>query len=123
MATPPPRLRLQLAVTRGVTAALRRLGLREAAFSLSQDVKRARRLAYERLGSARFSTPALYGMDLALDRIIDRTDGVFLEAGGFDGYTQSNTYYLERHRGWHGILVEPVPELAAQARRNRPARG
>jgi FkbM family methyltransferase len=45
---------------------------------------------------------------------------VFVEAGGHDGYTQSNTYYLERFRGWRGVLVEPMAEMAAEARRNRP---
>ena len=59
-------------------------------------------------------------MDIHLDRIIDRDRGFFVEAGGFDGFTQSNTYYLERFRGWRGILVEPMPELAALARSNRP---
>jgi len=59
-------------------------------------------------------------MDVQLDRIIDRDRGFFIEAGGFDGFTQSNTDYLERFRGWRGILVEPMPELAALARRNRP---
>jgi FkbM family methyltransferase len=60
-------------------------------------------------------------MDRKLNAIIDRDGGFFVEAGGNDGYTQSNTYFLERFRGWRGMLVEPMPELAAQARRNRPA--
>jgi FkbM family methyltransferase len=51
---------------------------------------------------------------------LDQDGGFFVEAGGFDGYTQSNTYYLERFRNWRGILVEPMPELAAEARLNRP---
>lgn len=59
-------------------------------------------------------------MDVKLDELFDRDGGTFLEAGGFDGYTQSNTYYLERFRGWRGVLVEPMPELAAEARLNRP---
>jgi FkbM family methyltransferase len=59
-------------------------------------------------------------MDRKLDAIIDCDRGFFVEAGGHDGYTQSNTYYLERFRGWRGILVEPMREMAAEARRNRP---
>ena len=46
--------------------------------------------------------------------------GTFLEAGAHDGYTQSNTYFLERHRGWTGILIEPVPELRDKCIRRRP---
>lgn len=117
----PLRLRLQFAITRRLTRVLALLGLREAVISLRNDVLRTRRLAFERFGSSRYSCPALHEMDVKLDRIIDRDGGMFIEAGGFDGITQSNTYYLERFRGWRGILVEPMPELAALARRNRPA--
>ena len=116
----PIRLRVQFAVTRRLTRALRALGIREQVITLRSDVSRAIRLTFEHFGSSRFSTPALHGMDLKLAEIIDRDGGVFIEAGGFDGYTQSNTYYLERFRGWRGILVEPMPEHAALARRNRP---
>src|SRR5207249_10419961 len=38
-------------------------------------------------------------------------DGFYVEAGANDGFEQSNTYWLERFRGWRGVLVEPVPEL------------
>lgn len=59
-------------------------------------------------------------MDRKLDRILDRDRGYFVEAGAHDGFTQSNTYYLERFRDWRGVLVEPMHELAEEARRNRP---
>ena len=116
----PPRLRAQFALTRRLTALLRILGVREQAISLRIDILQARRLAFERFGSPRYSRPALHAMDVQLDRIIDRDGGFFVEAGGFDGFTQSNTYYLERFRGWRGILVEPMPDLARLARRQRP---
>jgi FkbM family methyltransferase len=67
----------------------------------------------------RYSRPALYGIDLKLERHLDRDGGVFIEAGANDGVRQSNTYYFEKFRGWTGLLVEPVPELAAECRRNR----
>ena len=44
------------------------------------------------------------------------TDGTFVEIGAFDGITYSNTSCLAE-RGWAGLLVEPVPEFAAQCRR------
>src|SRR5437763_3006292 len=116
----PVRLRIQFRITRRLTALLRFVGLREAVIRSRGSLLRARRLLFERLGSARYSTPALHRIDRKLDRIIDRDGGVFVEAGGHDGFTQSNTYYLERFRGWTGVLVEPMPELAAEARRNRP---
>jgi FkbM family methyltransferase len=46
--------------------------------------------------------------------------GVFVEAGAHDGLTQSNTAMLEFSRGWKGLLVEPIPELARHCRANRP---
>ncbi len=116
----PLRLRIQIRITRLRTRMLKALGLREAVLDARYALARARRRSFERHGSARYSRPALHGMDRRLDAIIDRDGGFFVEAGGHDGYTQSNTYYLERLRGWRGILVEPMPEMAAQARRNRP---
>lgn len=105
---------------RAGTTLLRRLGMRETAWALRLRARRAWRLVFERLGSDRYAHPALHDMDRKLDGLLDRDGGFFVEAGGFDGYTQSNTYYLERFRGWQGVLVEPMPELAEQARLNRP---
>lgn len=75
---------------------------------------------FERFGSKRYARPALHGMDARLDELLARTDGVFFEAGAHDGFTQSNTYFLERHRGWSGVLVEAIPELHRKAARRRP---
>jgi len=78
-----------------------------------------RRGLFEAVGSRRYSRPALHGMDRRLEALVGKDGGVFLEAGAHDGYTQSNTYYLERFRGWSGVLVEAVPELHAKASRRR----
>ncbi len=45
--------------------------------------------------------------------------GFFIEAGAYDGFRQSTTYYLEKFRGWRGLLVEPIPELARAASKER----
>ncbi len=79
-----------------------------------------RRKTCEFLGIPRFSRPALNQLDMKLDGLMKMRKGLFLEAGAYDGYDQSNTYFLEKFRGWTGILVEPVPSLAAQCRINRP---
>jgi FkbM family methyltransferase len=58
-----------------------------------------------------------------LDRKVARrlpARGVFVEAGAHDGLTQSNTALLEFSRGWCGLLVEPIPELARRCRAHRP---
>lgn len=114
------RLRVQFRITQVVTRLLRVFGWREPAIRLLSATRRTLRGAFERFGSSRYSRPALHGMDTKLDRIIDRNDGFFVEAGSHDGFTQSNTYYLERFRNWSGVLVEPMRELAEEARRNRP---
>jgi FkbM family methyltransferase len=81
--------------------------------------RRSRRRLFEALGSDRFSRPALDDMERKLERYLPEEGGVFVEAGGYDGFTQSNTYWFERFRGWTGLLIEPVPREAAIARRER----
>lgn len=78
-----------------------------------------RRIA-EALGIERYSFLALNDLDKKLLKYLDYRDGVFVEAGANDGVAQSNTYFFERMRGWRGVLVEGVPELAEACRRNRP---
>lgn len=53
------------------------------------------------------------------DIFADKRDGVFVEAGAHDGWTGSNTYWLES-MGWRGVLVEPVPGLYRACRKERP---
>jgi FkbM family methyltransferase len=38
-----------------------------------------------------------------------------LEVGANDGISQSNTYWLEKRKGWNGILVDPNPVEFSQA--------
>lgn len=75
----------------------------------------------ERLGVERWSRPALNGLDARLVELVgDGPPGTFVEFGANDGLQQSNTYALERELGWRGVLIEAVPELAAECARNRP---
>jgi FkbM family methyltransferase len=63
---------------------------------------------------------ALNNLDRKLAHHLNFRNGVFLEAGANNGIDQSNTYWFERFRGWRGLLVEAVPDKAAECRRNRP---
>ena len=56
---------------------------------------------------------------LVLEFFGGRTDGFFLEAGAFHPVQLSQTYLLERC-GWHGVLVEPVPDQVAEFSTKRP---
>ena len=47
-------------------------------------------------------------------------NGVFLEIGGFDGITYSNTYALEKYFNFTGILIEPSPLSFKKMIKNRP---
>jgi FkbM family methyltransferase len=73
---------------------------------------------FEAAGSPRYSMPAFEEIDVKLQRYLPAT-GTFLEAGANDGYTWSNTYYLERFKGWRGVLVEGIPALSEECRRLR----
>lgn len=79
-----------------------------------------RRPVFEALGSDRYSRLAINGLDRKLEKYLDTRNGFFIECGANDGLRQSNTYWFERFRGWHGLLIEAVPENAARCRRNRP---
>ena len=65
---------------------------------------------------------ALYDMDRKLERYLGFDGGIFIEAGANDGLAQSNTYFLEKRRGWTGLLVEPVPKYYRMCARARTAR-
>lgn len=58
------------------------------------------------------------GQDWFLDQVLfkKRRAGVFVDVGGHDGVTGSNTLFFEVFRGWSGLLIEPVPALLAQAK-------
>lgn len=38
-----------------------------------------------------------------------KSGGQFLEFGAYDGFNFSNTYLLEKNFGWHGLLIDPIP--------------
>ncbi len=84
-----------------------------------RNLKRFRRKLFERLGSDRYSRPALKNIDRKLEKYLSYHNGFFIEVGANDGFNQSNTYYFERFRGWTGILVEGIPELYEQCIKER----
>jgi len=47
------------------------------------------------------------------------TYGVFLELGAWDGIGASNTYVLQHHYGWTGIVIEGHPITAKKLLHNR----
>lgn len=49
------------------------------------------------------------GQDLWLDRHVfgGQRGGVFVDVGAHDGEAYSNSLFLEEHRGWSGLCIEP----------------
>lgn len=62
------------------------------------------------------------GQDQFVDKDVFRglRSGVFVDVGAHDGITISNTYFLEKYRGWSGVCVEARGELANKCRETRP---
>lgn len=112
--------RAHVSTVRARNRVLAVLGLRETVIRARKSLARARRRRAEARGSDALSRPALHDMERKIDAAIDRDGGFFLEAGANDGFTQSNTYWLERFRGWRGILVEPMPTYYEECRAERP---
>ena len=59
-------------------------------------------------------------LDKKLEKYLNFDNGFFIEIGGWDGITYSNTLYFERFRNWRGVLIEPSPNEFLKCRNNRP---
>jgi FkbM family methyltransferase len=59
--------------------------------------------------------------DLFVDFVMAKRNGRFVEFGATNGVLRSNTLFLERRRGWTGVLAEPARCWHDELRRNRPA--
>jgi FkbM family methyltransferase len=86
---------------------------------MKEKISILRRNICESLGISKYSRPALNDLDKKLERYLNFNDGFFIEVGGNDGYSQSNTYYLEKFLGWKGVLVEGIPELYDKCKKER----
>lgn len=93
---------------------------------LRQDNSRARGHMVRQLHTVRgmldpnFAYMSQAGQDVVIDgHFRAKTGGTFVDIGAYDGITGSNSIFLEKFRGWTGVLVEPVKihrERAAQFR-------
>jgi len=50
----------------------------------------------------------------------DRRGGFFLDVGAAWPIRNNNTYYLEKHLGWHGIAVDALPDYGPMWAEQRP---
>ncbi len=56
-----------------------------------------------------------------IETLKHKRNGFFIEIGGYDGHTHSNTLALERSFDWDGLLVEANPRFFKLIRERRPA--
>lgn len=116
----PSSVRARLTRLAFAVPPLRWRPVREHYAHVRRAIRRRRRRGAEARGDHSLSRPALYELDRKLDRHLDLDGGFFVEAGANDGFEQSNTYWLERFRGWRGVLVEAIPQLHREAVIERP---
>jgi FkbM family methyltransferase len=88
--------------------------------TVKKHIKFYRARAFERLGSHSYSRPALFELERKLEPYLSFDNGTYVECGANDGFSQSNTYYLARARGWSGLLIEAVPSLYRICTKFRP---
>lgn len=75
---------------------------------------------FERLRGRQHSAhTGLKGLAVRLKGFLPPGPGYFVELGANDGVRQSNTYWLERERGWSGLLIEPALNRYFELKRNR----
>ena len=58
--------------------------------------------------------------DIKIDYLLRKKNGFYVEFGADDGIKNSNTHYLEKLKGWSGILAEPNPKTFLELQLNRP---
>ena len=93
--------------------------MRFYAFKMRMLIFKMLRHFFELFNISMFSKPGLNGLDDKLEKYLNYTNGFFIEAGGNDGFLQSNTYYLEKFKDWNGILIEGIPELYEKCKSER----
>jgi hypothetical protein len=51
----------------------------------------------------------------------NKTNGISIECGAYDGYTECCTKFFEENYGWKTINIEPLSHIFKLLEQNRPA--
>jgi FkbM family methyltransferase len=62
---------------------------------------------------------AVNDLDKKLLKYLNFKYGFYIECGANDGINQSNSWYFEKYKNWKGILIEPIPRLFKELKKNR----
>ena len=62
-----------------------------------------------------------YGQDKIINERIfgSKRNGFFVDIGANDGITGSNTYFFAKELNWHGVCIEPQPDIFYKLAKNR----
>lgn len=61
-----------------------------------------------------------FGQDkILLSLIGEKRNGFFIELGGCDGISLSNSYFFEKELDWNGVIIEPEPYSYGKLKVNR----
>ena len=62
---------------------------------------------------------AYHQLDKKLLKYINYKNGFYIDCGANDGVNQSTTWYFEKYLNWSGILIEPIPNVFNELKKNR----
>ena len=58
-------------------------------------------------------------LDKKMLEFINYRNGFYVDCGANDGVNQSTTWYFEKHLNWSGLLIEPIPKVFDELKKNR----
>ena len=58
-------------------------------------------------------------IDKKLLKYLNYKNGFYIDCGANDGVNQSTTWYFEKYLNWNGILIEPIPDVFNELKKNR----
>lgn len=58
-------------------------------------------------------------LDKKMLEYINFQNGFYVDCGANDGVNQSTTWYYEKYLNWRGLLVEPIPSVFNELKKNR----
>lgn len=62
---------------------------------------------------------AYHELDKKLLKYVNYENGFYIDCGANDGVNQSTTWYFEKYLNWNGILIEPIPNVFNELKKNR----
>jgi FkbM family methyltransferase len=67
-----------------------------------------------------FSSQHFQDVFIYRNLINQKNNGIFVEIGGNDGITYSNSLFFEKYLGFTGMLIEPIPDSFEAMKKSRP---